>query len=125
MLDISFYSTNNELPSIIEVSDTFYKWLAKSDFAEIGVSRAEKITLENEDIELNVVDLDKGQISNRTRFRDFIAEAIVQESNDILVLLGDSPSKKEYQAAMYKLKKLHEIRKCFETKTYRFLGKGV
>jgi hypothetical protein len=106
------------------VSEPFYEWLLHTDFSEIGISRARKIAIDGEEIELRVVDLDKGNIRNRQRFREFLVEVIVQEANIMLQHLGDAPSQKEYQEATYKLRKLQQLRTCIEDENYQFLQKA-
>jgi hypothetical protein len=36
MLDIIFYSPNNQQAEYVEVSEDLYEWLAKSKFSHIG-----------------------------------------------------------------------------------------
>ncbi len=124
MLDISLYSTHGKPPITIDVSETFYDWLLHTDFSEIGVARPHTIAIDDEEVELDVVDLDRGNIGNRQRFREFLVEVIVQEVNEMLLNLGDAPSKKEYQNATYKLKKLQQLRTCIEDENYQFLQKA-
>jgi len=124
MLDISFYSTRGKPPITTDVSDNFYEWLTQSDFSEIGAVRPHTVMLDDEAIEIDVVDLDKGNIRNRQRFREFLVEVIVQEVNEMLRNLGDAPSKEEYQDATYKLRKLQQLRTYIEDESYQFLQKA-
>jgi hypothetical protein len=64
------------------------------------------------------VDLNKG---NRHRFKDFLLEAIQQQSETMLKNLGDSPSKEEYQSESYPLRKLQEILKLITNPQYQYL----
>ena len=118
MLDISFYGKNGELQEIVEVSESFYEWLARSEFSEIGASRETSINIDNEESLLKLVDLNKG---NRQRFKDFLLEAIQQESEAMLEKLGDYPSKEEYQSESYPLRKLQEIIKVITNTQYQYL----
>jgi len=118
MLDISFYGKNGELQEIVEVSESFYEWLARSEFSEIGASRETSINIDNEESLLKLVDLNKG---NRQRFKDFLLEAIQQESEAMLEKLGDSPSKEEYQKESYPLRKLQELLKIITNIQYQYL----
>lgn len=118
MLDISFYKNSDQPPYVVEVAEDFYEWLAKSDFSGIGKSVVRKITIEGEAEKLPLVQLGK---SNRKKLRDFFLESISQESDAVLTKLGDSPSKKEYQDATYRLRKLQELRKCIENESYQYL----
>ncbi|MBD1908153.1 hypothetical protein NDI37_15020 [Funiculus sociatus GB2-A5] len=118
MLDISFYPTNGEPAYSVEVAENFYGWLAKSDFSKIGKSVPRKIKIEGEEEKLPLVQLGK---DNRRKLRTFLGEEIIRESDAILTQLGDSPSKKEYQDATYRLRKLQELRKCVENENYQYL----
>lgn len=124
MLDVSFYSMSGKPPMTIDVSENLYEWLIHTDFAEIGVARPHTIRLDNEEVELNVVELDKGCIPNRQRFREFFVEVIVQETDDMLKNLGDAPSQEEYQEATYKLKILQQFRRCLEDHSYQLLQRA-
>ncbi|MFM5983699.1 MAG: hypothetical protein ACKO9I_24765 [Sphaerospermopsis kisseleviana] len=124
MLDIKFYSKNGELPITIDFQPEFYERLA-SDFSEIGTSRKQKINIEDgEADDIEVVDLDKGKISNRTRLIDFFKEAIVEESIAMLEKLGEGdtlPSKEEYKQQTYTLRKFQQILKVLENSQYSYL----
>lgn len=124
MLDISLYSTVGKPPITIDVSESFYQWLIQSDFAEIGVALPHPIQLDDETVELNVVDLEKGNVSNRQRFREFLLEVIAQEAALMLQRLGESPSQEKYQHVTYKLKRLQELRLGIEDKSYQFLQRA-
>lgn len=124
MLDISLYSAGGKPPITIDVSESFYQWLIQSDFAEIGVARPQTIQLDDETVELNVVDLEKGNVSNRQRFREFLLEVIAQEASLMLQRLGDSPSQEKYQHCTYKLKRLQQLRLGIEDKSYQFLHRA-
>lgn len=118
MLDIIFYTENGQPPYSVEVAENFYEWLAKSDFSKIGKSVVRKIQVEGEEDKLPLVQLGK---DNRRKLRSFLLEAISLESDAMLTKLGDSPSKKEYQDASYRLIKLQDLRKCVENEEYKYL----
>jgi len=122
MLDIIFYPGNGQPPHYVELSEDFYEWLAKSDFSKIGESVQKKIIIDDEEEEVPIVDL---ELENRRRLRSFFIEEIVGESDRMLTKLGESPSKNEYQAATYKLRKLQELRKCLENPKYQYLQRVV
>ncbi len=121
MLDIKFYGQNGQEPATIELAEVFYEWLTKSDFPEIGIPQPRQLTIDGEEDKHDLVDLNKGTISNRQRLIDFFKEEIVQESVTMLENLGDYPSKTEYQEQSYKLRKLQEILKHLENKNYVYL----
>jgi hypothetical protein len=124
MLDISLYSTSGKAPLTINVTENFYQWLIQSDFAEIGVARPQVFQLDGETVELEVVDLEKGNVSNRQRFREFLLEVIAQEAGSMLQHLGESPSPEKYQRCSYKLKRLQQLRLGIEDKSYQFLQRA-
>ncbi|MEZ4712513.1 MAG: hypothetical protein R3A44_35325 [Caldilineaceae bacterium] len=105
-------------------AQNFYEWLLQSDFAEIGVARPHYFQLDGETVELEVVDLDKGSVSNRQRFRQFLLEVIAQEASSMLQHLGESPSPEKYQHCTYKLKRLQQLRLGIEDKSYQFLQRA-
>jgi len=118
MLDISFYTKNGEPPYSVEVTENFYKWLAKSDFSQIGKSVPRKIKVEGEEEKLPLVELGKG---NRKKLIIFFREAIIGETKAVFTQLGDSPSKKEYQEGTYRLRMLLELLECLENEKYEYL----
>lgn len=119
MLDISFYSTNGSESETVDVAENLYESLAKSDFSKIGgLSIDIKIYLDEEDVILPLVELNP---DIRQQFKKFFSEAIISESEAVLTKLGDSPSKEEYQAGTYRLRKLLELLKCVENENYQYL----
>jgi hypothetical protein len=124
MLDISLYSTSGKPPLTIDVTENFYQWLIQGDFAEIGVARPHLFQIDGETVEVEVVDLEKGNVSNRQRFREFLLEVIAQEANRMLHQLGESPSPLKYQHCTYKLKRLQQLRLGIEDKSYQFLQRA-
>lgn len=118
MLDIIFYSPNNQQPEYVEVSEDLYEWLAKSKFSKIGKSVEKKIQIDGAEEELPLVELDK---ENRTQLRLFFLEAVAEESDTALAQIEDCNSKQEYQKATYRLRKLQELRKCVENEKYQYL----
>ncbi|MCP2727905.1 hypothetical protein [Limnofasciculus baicalensis] len=121
MLEITFYSPNNQTPHTIELASDFLYWLAQSDFMEIGGEHPIEIEIDGEIVILELVKLGQGNSSNRKRLRDFLLEAIAQESDAVLNKLNHTSAKQEYQAITYKLRKLQELRKCLENETYQYL----
>ncbi len=125
-LDIAFYKENTvpESEVAIDLFEEFYEKLAKSDFTEIGKNLRKKIKSDDEEVEIEVIDLDKGTITNRQRLIDFLKAKIIEESRTMLEKLGDSPSKEEYNQHSGDLRKLHEILKHLENPQYHYLAKA-
>jgi len=124
-LDIALYKENTapESEATIELSEDLYKNLAESDFAEIGKKLKKTIKSDDEEVEIEVIDLDKGTITNRQRLIDFLKAKIIEESRIMLEKLGDYPSKEEYNQHSSDLRKLHEILKYLENPQYQYLAK--
>ncbi|MEG4799104.1 hypothetical protein QUB63_02100 [Microcoleus sp. ARI1-B5] len=119
MLDISFYTTNGSQSETVDVGETLYEWLAKSDFSKIGGASIEtEIYLDEENVILPLVELNQ---DIREQFKKIFSEAIISESDAVLTKLGDSPSKEEYQAGTYRLRKMLELLKCVENENYQYL----
>lgn len=79
------------------------------------------LSVERDNYPLQVVPLEKGLIPTRQWFREFFKEWITQESAAMLSRLGDAPTKGEYLAASYGLRKIHEILNCVEDQSYLYL----
>lgn len=60
---------------------------------------------------------------NRRKFSDFFRDAIVQESDDILTKLDNSPSKQEYLDAYSRLRILQNLRKFVEDEKFKYLSR--
>jgi hypothetical protein len=123
MLDITFYTTNGQPPCTVELSEAFYSWLAKSDFSKIGQSRDRKITIDDEEEMLNVVQI-KGDNGNRRKFITFFNQAILSECKLMLDKLEKKPSTKAYQENAYRLSRLYELLDCLKNKDYQYLQRG-
>jgi hypothetical protein len=126
VLEVILYPNPNDVsiertPYNIEVAASFLQWLAESDFMEIGAERPTEVEIDGDRAILNLVRLGQGNNSNRKRFRYFFLEAIVQESDTVLVQLGETVSKEQYGAITYKLRKLQQLRKCIENEAYQYL----
>jgi len=122
MLDLTFYTVNEQPPCTVELSEAFYYWLAKSDFSKIGKSRDRKITIEEEEM-LNVIQI-KGDNGNRKKFITFFSQAILCECQLMLDKLKKKPTTKAYQENVYRLNKLYELLDCMKNRDYQYLQRG-
>lgn len=118
MFSISFYAENGEPSDCVRITEAIYEWLAKSQYSKIGRSIDTQIHVDEEDVVLPLVELNK---DIRHKLVDFFRDAIIRESDTVLTKLGDSPSKEEYQNETYRLRKLHELLKCVENENYHYL----
>ncbi|MBE9116904.1 hypothetical protein IQ249_13435 [Lusitaniella coriacea LEGE 07157] len=120
MLDITFYSQDKKSVEFVDVSEEFYEWLSRSDFSGLGKSEQQKMKGDEETVQVSVVLLEG---ENRRKLSNFLRDAIVQESDEMLRKLGDSPSKQEYLDVSYRLKCLQNLRKCVEDENIKYLSR--
>lgn len=118
MLDISFYSKNGNAREIVEVTEDFYKSLYESDFSKIGKSVPRILTIDDETVKLEVVQLTK---NNRQKLKMLFLEGIADESDRVISMLGSSPSKQEVHRMTSRLAQLQELRKCIDDDRYQFM----
>ena len=118
MLDISFYS-EKECLDTMQVTDDFYQWLGQSMFPKIGRFEKKMMQADEESVDISVIRLEG---ENRRKFSDFFRDAIVQESDQVMEKLGDSPSKDEYTETTSRLKKLQELRKMIEDEKFKYFS---
>ena len=119
MLDISFYTTNGSESETVDVGETLYEWLAKSQFSKIGGASIDtEIYLDEENVILPLVELNQ---EIRHQFKKIFSQEIISESDVVLTKLGDSPSKEEYQSGTYRLRKMLELLKCVQNENYQYL----
>lgn len=117
MLDVAFYRIDGTSETV-ELSEGFCEWLVRSEFYKIGKSEPKKMEIDRECHEIEVIALEG---SNRRKLSTFLRDEIVQESAIVLEKLGEFPTKKFYQDATSKLKKLQELRKYVENEGYKYL----
>ncbi len=118
MLDFVFYPQVGQVPVYVEVSESLYEWLARSDFARMGQSEIRALSLDGESLELAVVDLKR---ETRQGLASFLRDQIIEESDRVLGELDEVRSKAEVQEMTYRLRKFQELRKCVENPIYSYL----
>lgn len=118
MLDLIFYPVQGAEPQYVQLSESFYEWLARSEFSEIGGSESVKFDLEGEVVDLPVVKL---ELSTRDRLISFFRDQIVVETERVLIQLDKTLSKDVYPEVTYRLRKLQELRKYVENHDYLYL----
>jgi hypothetical protein len=118
MLDLIFYPQMGQAPAYVEVSESFYEWLARSEFSRVGESQVRSLSLDGEDLDLAVVDLGR---ETRQGLASFLRDQIIEESDRVLGELDEVRSKDEVQAMTYRLRKFQELRKCVENPVYEYL----
>ncbi|NJK77179.1 MAG: hypothetical protein HC849_25845 [Oscillatoriales cyanobacterium RU_3_3] len=119
MLDIIFYAFKTDLPPhYVEMSEDVYEWLAKSEFSKIGKSVTRNVSIDGEEENLPLVELDR---DIRQQLRNFFRDAIICESDAVLTQLEDAASKEDYRSVTYRLRKLLDLLKCVENEKYQYL----
>jgi hypothetical protein len=118
MLDFIFYPQVGQAPAYVEVSESLYEWLARSEFAKVGQSHLRSLLLDGEELALPVVDLGG---ETRQELAHFLRDQIIEESDRVIGLLDELPSKAEIQEMTYRLRKFQELRKCVENPAYTYL----
>lgn len=118
MLDIIFYSVAEPHAEYVDLSEDFYAWLSYSEFSKIGQSEPSELEIDGEYMSLPLIALGE---TTRSAFSRFLRAAIVEESDQVLDRLTESVPKEDYQRLTYRLRKLQELRKCVENKSYQYL----
>jgi hypothetical protein len=121
MLDLIFYPQMGQAPAYVEVSESLYEWLARSEFARVGESQVRSLSLDGEDLDLAVVDLGR---ETRQGLASFLRDQIIEESDRVLGELDEVRSKDEVQEMTYRLRKFQELRKCVENPVYDYLQRA-
>jgi hypothetical protein len=120
MLDISFYSRDKKILETMEIPEAFYNWLIHSEFSKIGKSEAQEMQGDGEFVNVSVVLLEG---ENRRRFSDFLRDAIVHESDNMLSKLDNSSSKEDYINSSSQLKNLQDLRKFIEDEKFKYFSR--
>jgi hypothetical protein len=115
VLDITFYTQDREAADYLDVSEDFYEWLAKSPFSRITPAEVQEMTVDGEPIHVPIILLEG---ISRHRFSDFLRDAIVQESDEVLQHTHADFTKDDYQTLTLRLRELQSLRKCIENEQY-------
>ncbi len=125
-MEILFYAKDgNDLA--LEVSDSFYKWLAISDFSKIQTSQSYTLKIDGEDVSIQAIELIE---QNRNAYISFFQKCILTESYD-LVLKMEASSKpgllkaSSYEGSLenlqYRIKKFYEFLRCLEDRVWVYM----
>ncbi len=118
-MEILFYAKDgNDLA--LEVSDSFYEWLALSEFSKIKTSQSYNIKIDGEDGSIQAVELTE---QNRNSYISFFQKRILAETYDLVLkmessskpgLLKASSFEGSLENLQYRIKKFYEFIKCLE-----------
>ncbi len=126
-MEIIFYAKNGK-QYILEVSDSFYKWLALSEFSKIQTSKVYKVAIEGDEAEeIEAVELTE---QNRNSYISFFQKCILSESYELVLkmesssnpgLLKASSSEGSLESLQYRIKKFYEFLKCLEDRVWVYM----
>lgn len=116
MLSICFYSANGSQNHSVSMSESFYEWLAYSQFSKISQARSVTLELDEEKVSLPVVDLAE---DIRSRYLVFLSESIVLGTRAMLEHLEGQIG--EFEEDKYRLTKLLEMLDLFKDQAYRYV----
>lgn len=120
MLDFVFYSADGEELGVVEVSEALYEELARSEFARIGVSAIREVVCDGERVSVAVVPL-AGEC--RRWLSGVQRDAIIMESEKVLVAVGAMPSRDKFLEGAQWLRQLQGLRRWVEDEGCLFMGR--
>jgi hypothetical protein len=126
-MEVLFYAKDgNQL--VLEVSESFYNWLALSEFSKIQTSKVYKVDIEgDEPEEIEAVELTE---QNRNAYISFFQKCILSESYYLVIkmessskpgLLNASSFKGSVENLQYRIKKFYEFLKCLEDRVWVYM----
>lgn len=113
-MEVIFYSKEGE-EGILEVSNTFYKWLAISEFSKIQNSQKYTVRIDEEDVMIEAVELNE---INRNSYISFFQKCILDESYVLILklesssnagLLKVSAPEESLENVKYRIKKFYQF----------------
>ena len=104
----------------VEVSEALYEELARSEFARIGVSAIREVVCDGERVSAAVVPL-AGEC--RRRLSGVLRDAIMMESEKVLVAAGAMPSRDEFIAGAQWLQQLQGLWRWVADEECFFMGR--
>ncbi|MEC4805845.1 MAG: hypothetical protein SAJ12_19600 [Jaaginema sp. PMC 1079.18] len=114
-LSVNFYTTEQQQSQTIEFNPNFQTWLSRSPLFQIGEDQIHTLSLEGQDIEKPVVNLNK---EVRSQMLDFLYNAIVSETKELLFQIEDLAIHDELT---YRIDKLIAILDCVKNTQYQYL----
>jgi hypothetical protein len=116
MLSICLYSANGAKNHSVSMSESFYEWLAYSQFSKISEAQSVTLDLDDEAVSLPVVELAE---ETRSRYLAFLSESIVVGARAMLEHLEGQGGAVEEDK--YRLGKLLEMLDLFGDQAYRYV----
>ena len=126
-MEIIFYAKNGK-QYILEVSESFYNWLAISEFSKIQTSKVYRVDIEGDETEeIEAVELTE---QNRNSYISFFQKCILSESYDLVIkmessskpgLLKASSFEGSLENLQYRIKKFYELLRCLEDRTWVYM----
>ncbi len=126
-MEIILYAKNGK-QSILELSESFYNWLALSEFSKIQSSKVYKVNIEGDEAEkIQAVELTE---QSRNSYISFFQKCILSESYDLILkmessskpgLLKASSFEGSLENLQYRIKKFYEFLKCLEDRVWVYM----
>ncbi|MFP4009286.1 MAG: hypothetical protein ACLFV6_14975 [Spirulinaceae cyanobacterium] len=114
-LSVDFYTVEQEMNEVIKFNPNFQQWLSQSALFQIGKEEPQTMHIAGQAAEKLVVSLDD---SVRSKMIDFLHEAIIEETKDLLFQIEDLAIHDELT---YRIGKLIEILECVKNQQYYYL----
>lgn len=125
-MEILFYAKDGS-DLALEVSDSFYEWLALSEFSKIQTSRSVTLKVDEEDVSIQAIELTE---QNRNSYISFFQKCILAESYDLVLkmesssnpgLLKASSFEGSLENLQYRIKKFYEFLRCLEDRAWVYM----
>ena len=125
-MEIIFYAKNGK-QYILEVSESFYNWLALSEFSKIQTSQTISLKIDGEEVSIQAVELTE---QNRNAYISFFQKCILSESYYLVIkmessskpgLLNASSFEGSVENLQYRIKKFYEFLQCLEDRVWVYM----
>lgn len=125
-MEIIFYAKNGK-QYILEVSESFYNWLALSEFSKIQTSQTISLKIDGEEVSIQAVELTE---QNRNAYISFFQKCILSESYYLVIkmessskpgLLKASSFEGSVENLQYRIKKFYEFLQCLEDRVWVYM----
>ncbi len=125
-MEVIFYSKDGD-QHILEISSPFYRWLAISEFSKIKNSEPYTISIDEEEVSIEAVELNE---KYRSAYITFFQNCILKESYELIIkldsvsnpgLLKASSPEGSLENLKYRIKKFYEFIKQLENPVWIYM----
>lgn len=117
-LSVDFYTIELEQNTTVKFNPNFQEWLSQSALFQIGEEQPLTLKIEGQAVQKTIVTLDDAV---RSKMIDFLYEAIVEETKELLFQIEDLAIHDELT---YRIGKLIEILECVKNEQYCYLQRS-